>query len=105
MPTVFEVPTRPQPQTQQIRIGGVQYRLTTRWNQFANCWMLDVADQNGNNVLTGQPLITGANLLAQFGYLNLMANGVLIVQTDISPDQVPNANSLGVTGHLFYIAP
>jgi hypothetical protein len=46
-------------------------------------------------------MVTGADLLEQFGYLGL--NFALVAQTDNSPDTVPTFDNLGTTGHLYAI--
>lgn len=102
--TVYEVPLSSVPQTQTISLGGTFYQLTTRWNITAQCWMMDIADSTGNPILTGIPLVTGADLLEQYGYLDLMGGGSLVVQSGSDPDTIPGPTSLGVDGHLFYLS-
>ena len=105
MGVVFEVPTSNQPQTQTVALGGVFYQLTTRWNAESGCWTLDIADSSGIPLLSGLPMITGADLLAQFEYLGIANNGALVVQSDNNPDLVPDSSTLGATGHLFCVVP
>jgi Domain of unknown function (DUF6983) len=103
--TIYEIPTSNVPQVQTISLNGVQYQITTRWNAYAGngAWVMDIADSNGNRILSGVPLVTGADLLAQFEYLGI--GGAMVVQSDNNPDVVPDSLSLGVTGHLFYATP
>lgn len=105
MSTVFEIPLSAVPQTQIISLGSVQYQVTTRWNAFSESWVMDIADANENKLLSGIPLVTGLDLLEQFAYLGLAGGGALVVQSDNDPALVPDVASLGITGHLFYIAP
>lgn len=97
----FEIPLSPQAQTIQIGLSGVTYGLTFRWCGPANCWMMTIADASGNNLVSGIPLITGADLLAQYKYLGI--GGSLICQTDADVLEPPAFGNLGVTGHLYYI--
>jgi hypothetical protein len=99
--TAFEVPLSPTPQTFLVSLGNVSYQLTVRWCDPASCWTLDIADSLQNPILTGIPLVTGADLLAQFEYLSL--GGQLIVQTDHDKDAVPTFQNLGVNGHLYFV--
>lgn len=99
----FEIPLSPVPQRFSIQLGGVFYRLRLLWNRPANCWVLDVADQNDVPMVQGIPIITGADLLAQYGYLGF--GGQLIAQTDSDPYAVPTAENLGTTGHLYFVTP
>ena len=63
--------------------------------------MLDIADINGAAILSGLPIITGTDLLEQFGYLNF--GGQLIAQTDFAVDLPPTYENLGQTGHLYWV--
>jgi hypothetical protein len=105
MATAFEIPLASQPQRQTISLNGTQYVLTTHWCDPAQCWTLDIEDTVGNEILMGTPLVTGADLLAQFRYLGIGGGGSLIVQSANSPDLVPSFQTLGDTGHLYFISP
>ena len=59
-------------------------------------------------ILKGVALVTGADLLEQYGYLALGAQAVLTVMMigpDVSPDRVPGFYDLGVDGHLYLTTP
>lgn len=101
MTTVYEVPLSATPQRLSVSMGGVQYRLTVRWIDVMACWVLDIADVNGFAILSGIPMITGADLLAQYGYLNF--GGQLIAQSDFDVTAVPTFDNLGLTGHLYWV--
>jgi len=101
--TVFEVPTAPKAQTFAISLAGITYNLTFTWNVPSSAWILAIADSNGVTLVSGIPLVTGADLLEQYAYLGI--GGQLIVQTDNDPTAVPTYESLGSTGHLFFLAP
>lgn len=105
MAITYEVPTSPQPSSQQIVLNGTLYQLSLNWCDPAQCWMLDVADQNNNPIVGGIPLVTGADLLVQLAYLSIGSGGALIVQSDNNPDLVPSFETLGSTGHLFFVSP
>lgn len=100
--TPLEIPLQPVAQKLFVSLRGVQYGLTVRWCVPANCWVGDLQDANGNDVITGTPLVTGADLLEQFGYLDVGV-GALVVQTDHDQDAVPTFTNLGVTSHVYYI--
>lgn len=101
MSTAFRVPLVPSAQRFSVFLSNVQYVLEAKWNTISNCWVLDILDQNGTPVLCGVPLITGADLLAQFEYLDI--GGAMIVQTDNAPESVPTYENLGSTGNLYYV--
>ena len=103
---VAEIPTAPQPQTFQISLSGTFYQLTIHWCDPAQCWVMDIADQNLNAILNGVPLVTGHDLLEQFAYLEIGPPGSFMeVQSDFDIDAVPTFASLGSTGHLYYVTP
>lgn len=101
MTTPFEIPTNPKPERFDISLGGKVRSLSLRWNAADAAWVLDIAEQDGTRVASGLPLVTGADLLAQFEYLGF--GGQLVVQTDHNPDVVPTFDSLGSTGHLYFV--
>ena len=64
---IFEIPTSPRPQSFSVTFpNGVTYQLRLLYVFAPNdCWTLDIADDQGNPILSGIPLVTGADLLAQ----------------------------------------
>jgi hypothetical protein len=100
--TAFEVPLVPsKPQKVTVSLAGVPYQLTVRWCAPAAAWMLDIADANDNPILSGCLVVTGADLLEQYGYLGI--GGKLIAQTDHDLFAVPTFDNLGDTGHLYFV--
>lgn len=103
MTTAYEIPLSAEPQTFKIPIGGTTYGLTVRWNVPNASWIIDIADASGNPIVSGIPMVTGADLLEQFGYLSFGFQ--LIAQTDNSPDTVPTFDAMGTTAHLYAVTP
>lgn len=102
--STFEIPLDPSPQVFSIVLDGVAYVLTLIWRDFnMGGWVLDIADQTGAPIVGGLPLVTGADLLAQFAYLGI--GGQLAVQTDHNPDAVPTFTNLGISSHLYFTTP
>jgi hypothetical protein len=99
--SVFKVPLLPQPQRFSVFLSSVEYIMVVKWNTVSACWIMDLLDVNDAPVLTGIPLVTGADLLAQFEYLEI--GGQMIVQTDNLPYAVPTFENLGTTGNLYYL--
>lgn len=97
--TPYEVPLSSVPQTFQITIAMIVYVLTVRWNSQNQSWVLDISDQNNVPILQGIPLVTGSDLLEQYGYLNFGFQ--LICQTDHDLLAPPTYANLGTTGHLY----
>lgn len=101
MAKAFEVPLSAEPQVFSIALAGTTYKLRLAWNDASSCWTLDIADALGAPMVQGIPIVTGLDLLAQYGYLGI--GGSLIVQTDTNPDAVPTYDDLGTTGRLYFI--
>lgn len=102
--TVFEVPTTPgTPQQFTITMQGVTYTLRLHWCDPGSVWVLDIMDENQVPILQGVPLVTGADLLGQFSYLNF--GGMLVVQSDPEKEVPPDFDGLGSTGHLYFVIP
>jgi hypothetical protein len=99
MTTVYEIPLSAQPQNLTIAIAGVTYQLNVTWNVVNASWIVNIADVSGNPILSGIPVVTGADLLEQYGYLGF--GFTLFAQTDNAPDVVPTFEDLGTTGHLY----
>lgn len=100
---VFRIPLVAAPQRFTITLGGVEYNLRFQYRDAPNAgWIMDVYTINGDPIICGQPLITGADLLGQFKYLGI-AGGMLVL-SDANPSLVPTFESLGVTSHLYYFS-
>lgn len=99
---VFEIPLSPTPQTFGINLGGQGYQLTLKWRDATEGgWILDIANAQGAPIVNGVPLVPGANLLAQYGYLGF--TGSLVVQTDNDPAADPTFDNLGELSHLYFV--
>ena len=59
---------------------------------------MDIADIQGNRIISGLPLITGCNLLAQLKHLGINADIYIISDSD--PAANPTYDTLGVSCHL-----
>lgn len=98
----FEIPLSPDPQTFSITLSGIDYRLTVQYRSAGGAgWVLDIADANDNLLVGGIPLVTGVNLLGQYGHLGF--GGRLWVQGAANPDDVPTFDDLGVGSHVFWV--
>jgi hypothetical protein len=102
--TVYEVPLTPQPQTLSVVFpNGQSYNLRLIYLFTPNdCWELDIADSDDNPLVQGIPLVTGADLLAQYEYLNFGCQ--MYCATDADPDAVPRFFNLGSSAHLYIAA-
>ena len=106
----FEIPTEPnRPFSERVSILGITYTLRFSWNSITQNWNVNFYDESGTIVvLKGVALVTGADLLEQFGYMDLGAQAIFTVMTvgpDLSPDSVPTFRNLGIDGHLYVTTP
>jgi hypothetical protein len=97
----FSIPALPTPQSFGISLGGIDLNMGLSFKGAAG-WVMDVANNVGDTLLSGVPLVTGGNLLEQFEHLGIP--GGLWVQTKNAPDAVPTFDNLGVESFLFYVA-
>jgi hypothetical protein len=115
MPSFYEIPLSGSPQRFAITVPteasvpgpAARYTMTFQYRAAdpataGGCgWTLDIADQSGNPLVCGIPLVTGADLLGQFAYLNL--GGHLVVFSEGIPDAVPSFANLGSGSHLYWV--
>jgi hypothetical protein len=99
--TQYRIPLINVAQQLTISLAGVTYSLTVKWNSSANCWVVDIGDQNGVLLVGAIALVTGTDLLGQYGYLNF--GGQLIAATDFNPDAPPTYSNLGTTGTVTFV--
>lgn len=99
----YQVPLRQgQPQQLSVTIASITYGLTFQYQNIdQGGWVLDIADSNGNPIVNGIPLVTGANLLEQYGYLGFTFG--LYVQTTSDPDAVPTFDNLGADAQIYVV--
>lgn len=100
---MFEIPLSGQSQSFQVIILNVTYTFTLIWRDAASEWVLDIADINANPIVQGIPLVTGCDLLAQYGYLGFGFG--LWVATDGDVTAVPTYDNLGSQSHLYAVTP
>lgn len=103
---IYKIPLIPgTPQSLTVVFGDKEYRLTLRFRDVdddGSLWTLDIAEvQSNDDIVCGIPLVTGADLLAQYRYLNIL--GSLIVHTDGEPDSVPVFENLGQDSNLYFV--
>jgi hypothetical protein len=101
--TIFSVPLLVgTPQQLLTTLSGKEYSLGLNYrNSIEGGWTLDISDNSGNPIAQGIPLVTGANLLAQYAHLGFI--GGLYVQTSTNPDAVPTFDNLGADAQLYYL--
>ena len=101
--SAYEIPLTPQAQTFQISLNSVAYKFTLQWRSKDGLggWVLDIADAANNPLLSGLPLVTGCDLLAQYAYVGI--GGELWVLTDGAPLEIPTYANLGTLAHLYFV--
>jgi hypothetical protein len=108
--TIAEIPTEPNhPFSEVITWDSVAYTLYFKWNSVCRCWTLDIYEDDGvTPILTGLALVTGTDVFGQYGYLPLAASTIMTVMSVgpfVSPDRVPNFESLGEDGRVYLVMP
>jgi hypothetical protein len=106
MANAFEIPLSSVNQTLAIILNNVPYVLRLIFCQTTDssaCWLLDINDQNDNPIVCGIPLVTGADLLEQYKYLNF--GFILYCFSDSVSSAIPTFANLGTTSHLYFQVP
>ena len=98
--TFYEIPLKPYAQEFEIGFATQRIRLRFMFQDVPDGgWFMDILDVKSVPIICGIPLVTGADLLGQFGYLGL--GGPLFVVTDADSAAVPTFDNLGTGSHLF----
>ena len=100
--TTFSIPLVAYPQMFKITLAAVDYQLTLTYaDTDEGGWLLAIADANSAPIVSGIPLVTGVDLLAQYQHFGF--GGQLWVQTTDDPDAVPTFDNLGIGAQLYWI--
>ena len=99
--SIARIPTSPEPQRFLITLSaGQTYQLVTQYRDAPEAgWTLGIGEPNGTPIISGIPLVTGVNLLAQYQHLIV---GSLFVLSDVETWAVPGFADLGVSSHLYF---
>lgn len=76
---VSEIPLSPENQAFSISLAGQSFQMAITWR--AAFWCLDIMDSTGADLIKGIPLITGADLLAQYRFLGTGFRSMSVVIT------------------------
>lgn len=104
----YLIPLNNVPTTFPIVLGSITYNFTSKYNNAPLAgWVLDIADSSNNPIATNIPMITGANMLGQLGYLGIGGEITgLYIYNGTSPTAVPTLNGtssdLGVDCNLYF---
>lgn len=96
---VSEIPLTPENQQFSVTLAGKTFQMSIMWRDAF--WYLDIMDSGGNALIMGIPLITGADLLAQYNYLNLGFS--LYVGCEDQANDNPTEADLGINSHLYAV--
>lgn len=98
----FDIPLPGGNTTFTVTLGSTDYRFSLTYRDAKEAgWVLDIADLEGAVIAAGIPLVTGADLLAQYPYLGI--GGQLVVGTTGDPYAIPTWANLGDACKLYWI--
>lgn len=95
--TLSEIPLTPDNQQFNAVINHKNYRIKILWRE--SCWVMDLMDEQKKVIISGIPLITGVNLLAQYNWMDF--GFALFVGCDDPMQEMPTKTDLGLTSHLY----
>jgi hypothetical protein len=81
--------------TMTIDGAPLTLQLAFRFSEMAGYWVMTVFDRLANLLLDSIPLLTGANVLGQYAYLNI-GSAFVINASGITTMDYPIASNLGV---------
>ncbi|KFK93328.1 MULTISPECIES: hypothetical protein [unclassified Serratia (in: enterobacteria)] len=97
---ISEIPLTPNNQRFRISLGGKVVNMCIQWRGVAG-WTLDLTDEAGGAMAYGLPLVPGRDLLGQFRHLGI--NGMLVVASDVTAEEYPTKDNLGIGSHLYFV--
>jgi hypothetical protein len=89
--------------TQTATLGGRDYVLTFRWSQRMGRWSLDVADQGGDPIVSGQVLAPGFGVLRGSVDARRPVGDLVLLDTQAPPITDPSFTTLGLRHVLLYL--
>nr|WP_254305189.1 hypothetical protein [Rahnella aceris] len=98
--TISEIPLSPDNQQFNISLADTTYKMRLLWRDAAG-WVMDMQDSGGNPMITGIPLVTGVDLLAQYAFMEFGFS--LYVGCDSSAQEYPTKIDLGNGSHLYIV--
>jgi hypothetical protein len=99
---VFRIPLQSTPQKFAIDLNAKPYIMTCVWNGEHDSWEISLFNGDTEEpIFAGLPLVTGVDLLAQYGYHEI--GGELIVYTDGEEHATPTLTNLGQESNLYYL--
>lgn len=96
---INEIPLSADNQRFSISIAGASYKMAVSWRE--PVWCLDLLSDDSTPLALALPMVTGADLLAQYACLNL--GFALVVGTDVVGQENPTETDLGITSHLYVV--
>lgn len=103
---LFKIPLQPLPQRFDIELAGRALKMVCRWNPEMPAWTLCLLDGvTEQPLVTCLPLVTGADLLAQYRYLGIPGSLFVYVDGGAETEEIPNLDTLGHEANLYYYLP
>ncbi len=90
---IQEIPLTADNQQFSIVLGGVTWQISIIWRDLY--WIMDLQNDRGEPVISGIPLVTGADLLAQYACMGLGFK--LVVVCDDNTQDYPSKTDMGGT--------
>jgi len=86
-----------------VNLGTTTITLVTRYNYLAQCFSLDIFDENGNLMLAGVMMVPGVNLLKPYAAVAAIIGGLVVAE--INPGDYMSSDLLGTNVVLLWFPP
>lgn len=87
--------------TEDVVIDNVVYSLHFKWNGRAKAWIMDIAAQDGETLISGLKILPSWELIEIYTNTKLPPGNIFILDTD-NTDVVPGRFELGNRVKLIY---
>lgn len=82
-----------------VTLNGTGYAFQIIWREAF--WALDIYDRSQNLLIGGLPMVTGTDLLEQYGYMGFGFELRIVSDDPAQPN--PTKTNLGDTTHLYAV--
>jgi hypothetical protein len=86
---------------QKCEIDSITYTMTFHWNERASLWVMDIATNDEEMIISGIPLLCNVDLLGRFQDERL-PQGMMFCYDQTETGQDPDATNVNIDVFLLY---
>ncbi len=89
--------------TAEVDLDTAVVTFVSRYNYSAECWVLDLYDSEGNDILLGLMLVPGIDLLIPYQHQKALYGSLVLVEKETG--DYKNSDGLGTITKLLWYPP